>query len=102
MAALSRFQMFAQLVPTDIHQHHGIQGILGIPRRGGRVRRLPSESKLRGNKRVLAQAVDAAELLADVIMKRHVDTFEIAVANKVGPADELLFRRRAEYFQRAL
>jgi hypothetical protein len=42
------------------------------------------------------------ELLADMRRERDVDVVEIAVAHEIGPADELLFGRRAEHLQRAL
>ena len=90
--------MLSQLVPADIHQHHRIQSIPGIPRRGRGVGALSLKVNSAEMSSVLSQAVHGAELLADMIMQRHIDIFEISVADKIRPADQLLFRRGAENF----
>ena len=79
--------MLSKLIPADIHQHRRIQSIAGIPWRSGGMGALSFESELSGNERILAQAIDGAELLADVIVQRHIDIFEIAIADKIRPAD---------------
>jgi hypothetical protein len=46
----------------------------------------------------LSQTIDGAKLFADMIMQRHIDIFEIAVADGIWPPHQLLFRRCAENF----
>ena len=65
------------------------------------MRRHAVKNKPRGTRTKLQKPVLRAEFIEDVRVKCDVYIVEMTVAHKIRTADELLFRRRTEKFERA-